>query len=153
MIHEERHLIADAVRSPIFLRRLERHDRRFVQRLPMHHEPASTPTELAERMEAIGDVLDGAVADAATFDPPDDAAKATAVHLASARRLLAVVRRFEAFLRRGGETASPAGLRRHQRRFGRAWRETARAQGRMRSRAGVPPGPADDDAAIDGQLS
>jgi hypothetical protein len=151
MIHTERELVPDAVRRPILIERLERHDRRFVERLPEYDEPASTPTQLANRMEALGELLDGAVADAATFDPPDDAAKATGVYVASARRLLTVVRRFEAFLRRGGATASPATLRRHQRAFGRAWKATDLAHGRMRSRAGVPPAPAADD--IDAQQS
>jgi hypothetical protein len=145
MTHTEYELVPDAVRSPIFLKRLRRHDRRFVQRLPEYDEPASTSTELAERMEGLGELLDFAVADAATFDPPSDAAKATRIYRASVRRLLAVARRFEAFARGGGATASPAGLRRHQRAFTRAWRKASRAEARMRSRARMPPTP-DDDA-------
>jgi len=150
MTHTERELIPDAVRSPIFLKRLRRHDRRFVQRLPEYDEPASTSTELADRMQRLAALLDFAVADAATFDPPSDAAKATGVYRASARRLRAVVRRFEAFARSGDATASSAGLRRHQRAFTRAWREASRAEARMRSRAAMPPAPddeADDDDA------
>ncbi len=59
------------------LRLLERHDRRFVERLPVHEQPASSPAELANRMKALGEVLDGLVEDAAAFDPPRDAANAT----------------------------------------------------------------------------
>jgi hypothetical protein len=138
MTHTERELVPAAVRAPIFLAQLERHDRRFVQRLPVYAEPASTPAELARRMEATGAVLAGAVADASRFDPPHDAAEATGLYVAAVRRLLTVVRRFEAFVRRGGTAAEPAGFRSHQRAFRRAWREASRAQGRMRSRAGLP---------------
>jgi len=146
MTHTEQELVPDAIRSPIFLRRIARHDRRFVERLPVEGEPAATATELAGRMEALGELLDAGVADVATFDPPGDAAKATGVYLASLRRLRAVVRRFEAFVRGGGATASPAAFRRQQRAFRRAWREASRAEARMRSRAGAPPdSDADDD--------
>jgi hypothetical protein len=102
-------------------------------------------------LRRVGDVLDGGVADAATLDPPDDAAKATGLYRVAARRLLAAARRFEGYVRRGGATASLAGLRRHQRAFSRAWRATGDAHGRMRWRAGLPPVPV--AAAIDAQRS
>lgn len=151
MTHAERELVPDAVRRPIFQARLERHYRRFIQRLPVYKEPATTPAQLAGRLRAVGDVLDAGVADAATLDPPDDAAKATGLYRVAARRLLAAARRFEGYVRRGGATASLAGLRRHQRAFSRAWRATGDAHGRMRWRAGLPPVPV--AAAIDAQRS
>jgi len=138
-VAEVRELVPDAVRSPIFLKRLRRHDRRFVRRLPEYDEPATTSTELAERMEGLRELVDFAVADAATFDPPSDAAKATGVYRASARRLLSVVRRFEASAR-GGTTASSPGLRRHQPRSGvRGARRAAPRRGCGRAPACRPP--------------
>jgi hypothetical protein len=153
LTHEERRLVPDGVRSPIFVARLERHDRRFVQRIPVYDAPASTPAQLADRMRALGRLLDGAVADASTFDPPDDAAKATGLYVAATRRLRTVVRRFDAFVRGGGATTSPARLRSHQRAFRRAYREAGLASGRMRSRAGMPPAPAADEEDVGGQES
>ena len=94
-------------------------------------------------MAALADVLDGAVAGTATFDPPVKAAKATAGYRVSVRRLLTVVRRFEAFARGGGATGSPPAFRRHQRAFSRAWREASLDSSRMRSRADVPLSPAE----------
>jgi hypothetical protein len=153
MIHTERELVPDAVRRPIFVKRLEPHHSRFVQRLSAYDEPASTPTQLANRMQALGELFDGAAADAATFDPPHDAAKATEVYIAATRRIATVARQFEESLRSGGATASLAALRRHQRAFGRAWRQTDRAYGRMRSRAGAPPAPSADAANLGAQQS
>ena len=137
MTHSEQELVPEAVRTPTFLKRFERHNR-LVQRLPVFKEPASTVTEIAEGMEALGDALDVLVADAATFDPPHDAAKATGGYLASLRRLRTVVRRFEAFARSGDATASPAGRRRHWRAFSRTWREVNLDYVRMQSRTKAP---------------
>jgi hypothetical protein len=151
MTHTERELVPDAVRAPIFIQRLERHDVRHIQRLPVYDEPASTPAELAQRMAVLARALDRAAADASTFDPPHAAAKSTRVYKGALRRLLNVTRRFERFVRRGGATPALAGLRRHQRAFARAWRGASHASGRMRLRAGLEPAPPVDN--IDAQRS
>jgi hypothetical protein len=151
MTHSEQETVPDGVRSPVFLEQLTLHERRFAHQLPVYERPSTSPAQLADRMDALGRLLDGAVADAAAFDPTNEAAKPTEVYVASMRGLLSETRRFEAFVLRGGATSSPAGLRRRQRTFGRAWREASRAFGRLTSRAGLPPVSAGGDAGIDAE--
>jgi hypothetical protein len=148
LTHEERDLVPDAVRGPILIEQIQRHQRRFIERIPQYDAPASTPAELAARMDTLGRLLGRAATHAARFDATHGARKSVQVYGASLRRMVGVLGRFETFLRAGSLTDSA--LRRHQRAFARGWRELGRAYQRIQWRAGVPP-PA-RGGAIDAQV-
>lgn len=151
LTHEERDLVPDSVRGPIFIEQIQRHHRRFIERIPDYDGPATTPEQLAERMDTVGRLFQRAGAHAARFDSTHDARKPAQVYRASLRRAVAVLGRFESFLlHEVPSPTAPAELKRHQRAFTRCWREMARAYDRMWWRAGVPQ-PA-GKGAIDAQV-
>lgn len=137
---EERNVIPDAIRAPVFAKQLGKLDRTLFRRIERLSEtPARTPAAVADRYRRIGEVLDDNLEGLDTLEPPQWAARQTSRYQGVMLDLKGVVGKAHTLFDQGADALTLRKLDRLADEFRRVSRRERKARRQMREAVGAAP--------------
>jgi hypothetical protein len=139
--HDERFLIPDAIRAPVFAERMAKIDRSLFRRLQRLQDraPLGTVAGVARYFEDLGGLIEETVAAIDELEPPQWAAGQVARYQDVLRDLQTVVGSSQSLFAQGRAAVTLPKLRRLERQYGRVTVAERKARGAMLKAVGAVP--------------